>query len=79
MTAEEKLEELYKRGFNAGYMMQKYDPDLLAKFTTSQNPDNVYIKALAAGGRQFEKDLKREELSKSLNQINKKQEQDKSR
>lgn len=62
MNAEEQLEELYKRGFNAGYMLAKYDPELLSKFTKENSPQNVYIKALKAGSIQYEKDLKLEQL-----------------
>lgn len=42
--------------FNAGYTLQKHEPQLLDKVLQSYAPKNEYVDALASGKKQFERD-----------------------
>jgi hypothetical protein len=42
--------------FNIGYTMQKHEPELLDKILKSENSQSEYIKTLAAGKQQAQRD-----------------------
>jgi predicted RNA polymerase sigma factor len=42
--------------FNAGYTMQKYEPELLDKILKSDNAKSEYMQALAQGRQQHERE-----------------------
>ncbi|WP_374949584.1 hypothetical protein [Mucilaginibacter sp.] len=55
MTEQEE-EEHIAMYFNAGYEMQKTEPDLLSKILSNNNRQSDAAKAMANGSQQFEVD-----------------------
>ena len=57
--------ELIKKGFNAGYLLEKYDPELAKKiFSSLKDQDIPYAKGYIAGSKEFqiEKTLEKSDL-----------------
>ncbi|MRG48285.1 hypothetical protein GFS24_24430 [Chitinophaga sp. SYP-B3965] len=51
----EEISPLYIKAFNNGYLMEQYEPELLSILLTSENrKKHDYIKAMAAGRKQYE-------------------------
>lgn len=57
----DKKEQTYIKGFNNGYLLNKHEPELLAKLLRGDK-SHEYIKGLEAGKRQFEKEKLVEQL-----------------
>ncbi len=53
---EDQIDPLYQKGFNAGYLINEHEPELLNKVLQSKN-DSGYFKALVAGKQQQEWDV----------------------
>lgn len=51
---QEQINPLYLKGFNAGYTLNKHDPELLDSLLKSGNSNNEYFKALQAGKKQYD-------------------------
>jgi hypothetical protein len=49
-------EEKYIAMFNAGYLMQQHEPELLEQILKSNEQKSEYIKALATGKQQRERE-----------------------
>jgi hypothetical protein len=74
--AAKQEEKQFIRMFNIGYQMQQHEPELLASILKSNNHDNKYIKAMAAGKNEQEKDQKKlQTLQKEKEKIIKQQQQ----
>ena len=61
-------EEEYKKGFNAGYLLQKYKSDLLNKIVKSLSLTGDFFQGLFAGKEEVEREYKKEQL-RHLNNI----------
>lgn len=46
----------YLKGFNNGYLLQKYEPALAAQLAAHPNDHSEYFKGLVGGKQQFEKE-----------------------
>ena len=55
----EAQERLYKDGFNNGYLLAKYEPDLLNKLLPHLQPINDYFDGIISGKEQFDIDKTR--------------------
>lgn len=58
----EQNKEQYTKGFNQGYNLKKYHPNLYQRLMSAMHGENFYKESLADGAKQFEK----EELQKQL-------------
>lgn len=70
---EEQEQEPSKQfidGFNAGYQLSKHDPQLLNNVLASTNDHNEFIKALAFGRKQEQKEKLIEEQKNNLTHKN---------
>jgi len=61
-------EKEYIERFNQGYLLAKYEPQLFSQVTKG-NKDNESIKAMAEGGKEFEREKVRERL-KVIKEVN---------
>ncbi len=73
-------EPTYIKGFNDGYKLAKFQPELYAKLSDSLSQDNEYERGILEGAKEFEKERehtrvgeldqvrKAKELSKDLEQ-----------
>jgi len=59
------LENQYIEGFNNGYLLSKYEPQLLQKISPNLQASNQYLDGLLEGKQQQE----REVFKKSLSQL----------
>ena len=68
--SEEENEKIIASAFNAGYLMDKHEPQLLDKILKSNNPKSEYIQALASGKKQHEREkiIVQQERIKELSQ-----------
>ena len=58
---EEK--DMFQRGFNDGYQMARFEPDLLKQILKSKGSnDNEYLEGLDNGKRQHEKELIQQQI-----------------
>jgi len=48
----------FTKGFNNGYLLAKYQPDLFEKIEKSSNPANEYFKGMLSGGKEYEHEKK---------------------
>jgi len=53
----EDQEALYTKGFNGGYLLEQYEPNLLAKVLTKLNLSNDYFVGLSAGQKEYQQEL----------------------
>lgn len=68
----EQSEELYKKGFNNGYLLAKHEPELINKLMKESNPGNEYFDGLRLGKKEYEREkmmaqLKEQQNSKGKN------------
>lgn len=72
---EQQEDTMIAKAFNAGYLMQQHEPELLNSILKSNNQDNQYIKAMATGKEEQQKEQKRaqEKLIKKQQEIREKQ------
>ncbi|MGJ1334178.1 hypothetical protein [Sphingobacterium siyangense] len=59
--------QIYLKGYNAGYMLNKYEPKLLSQILANENRHHEFIKALYDGGKQWQKEKMVEEMSRGVN------------
>jgi hypothetical protein len=50
----EKNEELFKRGFNSGYLIAKHEPELYSTITKGLDNKTDYTDGLISGGKEYE-------------------------
>lgn len=55
-------EQQFIKGFNHGYLLAQYEPDILASVLKNNNPINSYFSGLSFGQKEFI-------LDKSINEI----------
>ena len=53
----EDQEKLLTQGFNHGYLLSKYEPDLAAKLTANNNENSDYFKGLVSGKEEHEREI----------------------
>ncbi|HEY1011008.1 MAG TPA: hypothetical protein VGE58_12895 [Daejeonella sp.] len=70
MTNDKEYEALYAKGFNDGYLLSKYKPDLYRQISTTGNAEHPYFNGLQQGHRQVERELFLQSLqdSRQLNE-----------
>jgi hypothetical protein len=68
-------ENKYLRGFNHGYIMAKYLPDLLVKLVNDLSPTSEYLLGLFSGKKEYEI----EKLHNHLNELSQLRKQSKDR
>lgn len=68
----EEQEKLTQKGFNAGYLLAKYQPDLFPE-TLKQEPITPYVAGLFAGKKQFEMEKSKEKAKSTEKQMPTKQ------
>ena len=54
----EQQEELFARGFNNGYLIAKYEPELASKLNFPADDKNIYIEGLSGGKKQYEEEMR---------------------
>ena len=52
----ENQEQQYKKGFNAGYLLSKNEPELLKQLLSNPNNQNEYFEGLVLGQKQFDRE-----------------------
>ena len=68
--------ELIKKGFNAGYLLQKFDPDLARKLLQDlKDKDIPYAQGYRAGVKEYE----RERLTRKMESVRKGKDMDRGR
>ena len=60
-------EKLYGEGFNNGYLLAKYEPDLTKQLIASPNNYSDYFKGIVSGKQEYDMEKVRERL-KGMNQ-----------
>lgn len=50
-------EELIQKGFNDGYLLAKYQPELAAKLAKQQNEQSPYYTGLVSGKAEYEAEV----------------------
>ena len=50
-------EQQFKKGFNGGYFMQKYDPNLTAQILEALPSDDEYSNGFQNGSKEYSKEL----------------------
>ncbi|KAB2879764.1 hypothetical protein F9K33_07980 [bacterium] len=50
-------EELIQKGFNDGYLLAKYQPELAVKLAQQQNPQSPYYTGLVSGKAEYEAEV----------------------
>jgi hypothetical protein len=55
---QDAQDKLYIRGFNSGYMVAKYEPDLAAKIVTYKNEHSHYFTGFVLGKEEFEREAR---------------------
>lgn len=61
----EEQDELYAKGYNAGYLLSKHDPDLLKGILKSANKENRYFQAMMMGQKEHNREKLLEQLKQS--------------
>jgi len=72
MTEQEE-NKLFAKGFNAGYVLNEFEPQLLDDILKSDNKDKAYIQAMTKGKQQHERDMiiEQQQKTKAKQQIKK--------
>ena len=67
MTHDDEPSDEYLKGYNHGYKMSEHEPALLDKIlkSTSGMSDSEYLRAMAKGKAQFEKERAFNELKRN--------------
>jgi hypothetical protein len=63
----EGKEQLFAKGFNQGYLLARYEPDILTSVLKNNNPINSYFSGLSFGKKEFEIEQATSEISKLRN------------
>jgi hypothetical protein len=61
----EENNELYAKGYNAGYLLSKHDPELLKSILKSANKENEYFQAMIMGQKEHNREQLLEQLKQS--------------
>jgi hypothetical protein len=61
----EEQDELYAKGYNAGYLLSKHDPELLKGILKSANKESTYFKAMIMGQKEHNREKLLEQLKQS--------------
>ncbi|MFN8290183.1 MAG: hypothetical protein U0U70_08005 [Chitinophagaceae bacterium] len=61
----EEQDELYAKGFNAGYLLSKHDPELLQSILKTTSKDSRYFQAITMGKKAHDKEKLLEQLKQS--------------
>ena len=59
---ETQNEAFFIRGYNNGYLLEKYEPTLLAMVLQNISPSTVYVSGLAIGQKQYQQERTEKEL-----------------
>lgn len=62
---DNKTEERYINGYNDGYLLSRFEPDLLKKISKQPIEGNPYFDGMAAGSKAHARELFMENLQKS--------------
>lgn len=62
---DKELEKLYVEGYNNGYLLSRYEPQLFKQVVTNIQSKNVYYSGLEAGGQAHAKEMFMENVQKS--------------
>ena len=54
---DEQYQQLYKSGFNDGYLLSQYKPDLLKQIVNGNKSESPYLKGVSAGQQTHERQL----------------------
>lgn len=54
--SNENIDLKMLKGFNAGYLLSKYEPELLRKLMESFNKNHSYLQGLKLGSQQYDKE-----------------------
>jgi len=52
----------YVRGFNGGYLLEQFEPELLAKVMKTLDLSNDYLEGLSEGQKEFQQERIRQEI-----------------
>lgn len=58
-------DQLFTEGYNSGYILSKYEPQLLKKLLASSDAQNAYFSGMQSGGQAHATELFRESVQKS--------------
>jgi hypothetical protein len=72
-TKEE--EQTYVKGFNNGFKLAKFQPELFARIKDSLNPDKEYDRGLIEGSQQWEREKEKQRIEE-LHQMRESNEQE---
>jgi len=59
--------QLYKKGFNAGYLIAEHEPELYGKLKQSLSPSSEFLSGFIEGGMEIEKHKSRNLLTEMKN------------
>ena len=62
----EAKERKYIKGFNQGYDLKKYHPELFGRLLGAMQNNGDYKQSLTDGGKQFEKELTQKKIQEKL-------------
>jgi len=60
-------EQQYSTGFNAGYLLAKYDPELLVQVTKNLTPVNDYVQGFFSGKEEYAQEKNRQQVEELRN------------
>lgn len=60
----EDQEALFIKGFNGGYLLEQYEPNLLAKVLKTLNLSNDYLEGLSSGQKEYQQERIRLEMER---------------
>ncbi len=55
-------EKQFISGFNSGYLLAQYEPEMLTSLLTQIRPENSYISGMTFGKREYELELQTNQL-----------------
>jgi hypothetical protein len=56
-TPQKTPEQLIERGFNHGYLLAKFEPELAAKLAAQTNEQSPYFKGLVSGKNEYDAEV----------------------
>ncbi len=62
----EAKERNYIKGFNQGYDLKKYHPELLSRLLGAMQNKSDYKQSLSDGGKQYEKEMTQKQIQEKL-------------
>lgn len=65
MMNEKEYEALYLKGFNDGYLLSRFKPDLYNKISKAGDNEQPYFNGLQQGHRQVQRELFQQSLKDS--------------